>query len=71
MQDSLKAIRPALRTTEEAAAYLDIKPHTLAVWRWKSTGPAFIRVGRRIRYRQADLDTWLAQRTVSTGGAAA
>lgn len=71
MQDSLKAVRPALRTPEDAARYLDIKPHTLAVWRWKGTGPAFIRVGRRIRYRQADLDAWLAQHTVPTGGAAA
>lgn len=71
MRDPLKSIRPALHTTQEAAAYLDIKPHTLAVWRWKGTGPAFIRVGRRIRYRQADLDAWLAQHTVLSGGAAA
>jgi len=39
-----------------------ISPLTLADWRTKRTGPAYIRVGRLIRYRQADLDAWLESR---------
>jgi hypothetical protein len=35
---------------------------TLADWRTKHVGPAHIRVGRLIRYRQSDLDAWLETR---------
>jgi len=30
----------------------------LAQWRHKSVGPAFYRLGRKIIYRGADLNTW-------------
>ena len=49
---------------QAAAAYLDLKPGTMAVWR--STGRyaiPFVKIGRNVRYRRADLDAWLAQRT--------
>jgi len=48
---------------EEAAVYIGIRPQTLANWR--STGRykvPFVRAGRLIRYRRADLDSWLASR---------
>ena len=53
-----------LLTTEDAAAYLNIKPQTLNNWR--VTGRyalPFIRVGRLCRYRMADLDAFIAART--------
>lgn len=53
-----------LLDTEEAARFLGIARNTLEVWR--SAGRyalPFVRVGRRIKYRRADLDTWLASRT--------
>jgi excisionase family DNA binding protein len=54
-----------LLTREEAAAYLDVKPQTLACWATtKRYGLKYIRVGRNVRYRQADLDRFLAARTV-------
>jgi predicted DNA-binding transcriptional regulator AlpA len=35
--------------------------------RWSGTGPAFVKVGRRVRYLRADLDAWVAaQRRTST-----
>jgi excisionase family DNA binding protein len=53
-----------LLTREEAAAYLGIASQTLAIWR--STGryhlPS-VKVGRLVRYRRSDLDTFLASRT--------
>ena len=58
----------------EAAAYLGIKPESLEIWR--STRRhiiPYLRIGRRIRYRRADLDQWLTSRTVghvATGAAA-
>jgi len=56
--------------TREAAAYLDLKPATLEVWR--STGRyelPFEKRGRSVRYRKSALDRFLAKRTyTSTGG---
>lgn len=55
----------------EAADYLDVAPGTLSVWR--STGRynlPFIKVGRRVKYRRAALDAWLATRTRSSGATA-
>jgi excisionase family DNA binding protein len=52
---------------QEAAAYLGVKPGTLTVWRaTKRYGLPYIRVGRLVRYRWADLERWLESRTVSS-----
>jgi len=46
-------------TTPEAAEYLSVKPGTLEVWRCQGRGPRFVRLGRAIRYRPADLDNFI------------
>lgn len=46
------------------AEYLDVSERTLEDWRQKKRGPAYVRIGRLIRYRQSDLDAWLKVRTV-------
>ena len=49
-----------LMTPQEAAGYLRLRPSTLATWR--STGRydlAFVRLGSRVFYRQADLDAFI------------
>ena len=54
-----------------AAAVLDVSPGTLSVWR--STGRyalPFLKVGRKVRYRRADLLAWLDKRTRTTGATA-
>jgi len=54
-----------------AAALLDVSPGTLSVWR--STGRynlPFLKVGRKVRYRRADLLFWLESRTHSFGATA-
>lgn len=54
-----------LLTRQEAAEYLGVRPETLAVWhctrRYKLP---VVKVGRSVRYRVADLERWLAARTV-------
>jgi excisionase family DNA binding protein len=53
---------------KEAARILDNSPGTLSVWR--STGRynlPFIKIGRNVRYRRADLEAWLEKRTRETG----
>jgi len=45
----------------DAADYLDSSPSTLAKRRMRGDGPVFLRLGRAIRYRKADLDEWMAK----------
>ncbi|MBN1556188.1 MAG: helix-turn-helix domain-containing protein [Phycisphaerae bacterium] len=55
-------------TRKEAAEYLGVKPQTLAAWH--VTGKynlPLVKVGRSCRYRLADLEAWLAARTVGAG----
>jgi hypothetical protein len=55
----------------EAAAILGgLKPQTLSVWRLKGCGPAFHKIGTRIRYRLSDLAAYIdGRRCTSTGEA--
>lgn len=50
-----------LLTHPETAEYLRIEEQTLRKWRLHGSGPPFVRVGKRIRYRQADLEAWLQE----------
>jgi excisionase family DNA binding protein len=51
-------------TPPEAANYLRSSVSTLAKLRVYGGGPAFTRIGRAIRYRRADLDTYMADQLV-------
>ena len=49
-----------------AERYL-IPPRTAQRWRTSGDGPPFIRLGkRRVVYRVADIEQWLAQRTFAS-----
>ena len=41
---------------------------TLAQWRYLGTGPAYIKVGKHVRYRRSDLEAWLDSQTRNAGG---
>ena len=41
------------------SAYLGVPVRTLANWRYKGLGPAFIKTGRHVRYRSADVARWV------------
>lgn len=45
-------------------ADLAISSVTATKWRAKAEGPPFIKVGRLVRYRRADVEAWLVSRTV-------
>jgi excisionase family DNA binding protein len=58
----------SLLSEDQAALRLGVKSQTLALWRMTGRYDLpFIRVGRLVRYRVADLDRWLDSRTVRTG----
>lgn len=51
-----------LLNSAEAAEYLRVTPHTLAVWRSeKRYNLPFARVGRFVRYRREDLQRFINQ----------
>ncbi len=51
-----------LLTVEEAAAELRVSKSYLDKQRVHGNGPQFMKLGRRVRYRRADLHAWLGQR---------
>jgi excisionase family DNA binding protein len=74
MRDTLAALPaplpPALLDDVQAARFLSLGRRTLQNWRVIGGGPAFIRVGRSVRYRQSDLEQWIdARRFHSTSEA--
>ncbi len=47
-------------TVPEAAAYLGLAVSTLNKWRcYGNHGPAFMKLGKAVRYRRDDLDTFM------------
>lgn len=50
----------------EAAEYIRSSVSSLAKLRVYGGGPAFTRIGRAIRYRRADLDTFMEARIVAS-----
>jgi predicted DNA-binding transcriptional regulator AlpA len=55
------SIDPAeLIAATAAANLLHVQPATLTCWRYEKRGPRFVKVGRFVHYRRADLSEWLA-----------
>jgi hypothetical protein len=52
--------------TQEAAAYLGVRPNTLEVWRCKHRGPKYAKLGTRVLYDPDDLDDYYAARSINT-----
>lgn len=59
----------ALLTEVEAAAYLRLRPDTLAKWRMRKRGPAWVATSEtragRVLYRVGDLLAWVRSRADS------
>lgn len=59
-----------LRTEAQVAERLNLPPRTLGQWRYLGRGPRFIRCGRHVRYRDVDVEIWLAEHTADPRDAA-
>lgn len=57
-------------TTLEAASYLKLSAAYLNKMRVSGEGPVFAKLGRSVRYRRADLDTWITTRRFASTSAA-
>jgi len=53
-----------LFTLAEASEYLSISVPTLNMWRHLNKGPAYFKVGGKVRYEKADVDRWVQSRKV-------
>jgi excisionase family DNA binding protein len=49
----------ALLSPEDLADYLQVPVKTIYNWRSARKGPRAVKVGRHVRFRQADVDAWL------------
>ena len=47
-----------------AAEYLGVSIKSLEKWRLLRQGPAYVKLSRAVRYRQIDLDAYMAERLV-------
>ncbi len=50
-------------TTAETAEILNLKEHTLRVWRTTGKGPRFVRIEGAVRYRPSDVQAYLDRNT--------
>lgn len=56
-----------LLTAEDVAQLTRLSVETLAQWRSQKKGIPYVKISRNcVRYRQSDLDGWLAERIVRT-----
>lgn len=46
-------------TPQDLAELLQVPLTTIYGWRYKGAGPRGMKVGRHVRYRRADVETWL------------
>lgn len=69
MADTAVAPGNALMSPQQLADYLGVPVATVYRWRHESTGPRGIKVGKHVRYRRRDVESWLESRTDPDGGA--
>lgn len=64
--------QPGLAKADEVAAYLGTSANQLNRLRYEGQGPAFVKLGRSVRYRWPDVHAWVDAnvKTSSAGGAA-
>jgi excisionase family DNA binding protein len=62
-------VNARLMTAAEVAEHLGVPVATLYQWRYRREGPRGLRVGRHLRYRRADVESWVAERIAEENAA--
>ena len=55
-----------LLTQGEAARLLRLSERTLERLRLQGGGPLYVKAGRAVRYREADLEAWITARIINS-----
>lgn len=50
----------------KVAEQLNVRPASLAKWRVTGDGPRFVKLGKRVGYRQQDIDAWIESKVRSS-----
>ena len=66
MESPTDATDFAMLSIEQASAYLGLPISTLYGYRSRGCGPRSFRVGRRLRYTELDLWSWLSAQRAAT-----
>lgn len=53
------AVREPLLSLQELSELLGVPVNTLYRWRCRGEGPKAYRLGRHVRYRRSDVESWL------------
>ena len=56
----------ALLIEREAAAHMGVSLQTIRRWRRERSGPPFVKFEKAVRYRQEDLDLFIANAVIQT-----
>ena len=59
-------VKPYAVNTKDASKMTGIPVATLTTWRSRGGGPPFVKAGRCVLYRVADLQAWLDARVVTS-----
>jgi excisionase family DNA binding protein len=62
-QTKATLIPEPLLSPEQLAQMLNIPLGTVYQWRHRGGGPTGIKIGRHVRYRMSDIETWLESKT--------
>ena len=62
---------PDYLNTRQAAELCNLAPITLSAWRRQGRGPAFVKLGRAVRYARADVLAWLEANRRGTSASSA
>lgn len=52
-------------TTDTAARFLSLSPHSLECYRSGGYGPPYYKFGKSVRYAVSDLEAWIARHRVA------
>lgn len=55
-----------LLDTDQASRLLGLASGTLRKWRLAGRGPAFVRLGRSVKYRKSELEGFVSRRTFTS-----
>ncbi len=69
MTDLLSAAPAGILRPKQLSKRIQRPERTLERWRSTGEGPPFIRLGRMVAYREADVERWLAARTFASRAA--
>lgn len=66
MTDRPLADASELLTPQELADRCRVPLATVYRWNYTGTGPAFMKLGRHVRYSRSEVDRWLAEQAGAT-----